>query len=448
MGIVSAIGKLVVKGAQKIGGKTLAKGVKNAGRVAKAAPDFIFGTGSETARAAMKSTKGSIFSKVKAGTKAVVKESEAAAKNGGFFKRLGKNIVNLPKDMNAARKAGVSAAKAAGKSGFIGGLKGIGKGFVSKMPLINSLLMIGLEMPNIVSATQEEGIGAGLKEAGKATLRLAGGAIGSVFGGMLGFIGGEWAVSKLTGDTYSEKKAFLEENGVTEEAIAVMKDQGYTFDQIYDLAKAEVEAAKAQEKLVQTQQEISGEQPTAGQQEVAQGQEVEQGQDGTVAQPVQGEVAEQPVTGTEQQPVTVDGQEVAQGGYSQEGISILRELGLTDEDIATLQQAGIPIEEAIKMVVNIKSQNPTATVGGATATDAATDTTGVTQQPVAQQPVTTTPAFEPFQLPYDSTFVSNPYSNDMYYKSLFGDVPSVGYAEQNAYSINPNKNNKFLGYTA
>lgn len=439
MGIVSAIGKLAVKAAQKVGGKTLAKGVKNAGRVAKAAPDFIFGTGSETARAAMKSTKGSIFSKIKAGTKAVVKESEAAAKNGGFFKRLGKNIVNLPKDLNAARKAGVSAAKAAGKSGFMGGLKGLGKGFVSKMPLINSLLMIGLELPNVVSATKEEGIGAGLKEAGKATLRLAGGAIGSVFGGMLGFIGGEWAVSKLTGDTYSEKKEFLEANGVTEEAINAMKAQGYTFDQIYDLAKAEVEAAEAEQKLVQTQQEISGEQPTAGQQEVEQGQ-----QDGTVTQPAQGEGTEQPVAGTVQQPVAVDGQDVAQGGYSQEGISILRELGLTDEDIATLQQAGLPIEEAIKMVVNIKSQNPTATVGGATATD----TTGVTQQPVVQQPITTTPAFEPFQLPYDSTFVSNPYSNDMYYKSLFGDVPSVGYAKQNDYSINPNKNNKFLGYTA
>lgn len=439
MGIVSAIGKLAVKAAQKVGGKTLAKGVKNAGRVAKAAPDFIFGTGSETARAAMKSTKGSIFSKIKAGTKAVVKESEAAAKNGGFFKRLGKNIVNLPKDMNAARKAGVSAAKAAGKSGFMGGLKGLGKGFVSKMPLINSLLMIGLELPNVVSATKEEGIGAGLKEAGKATLRLAGGAIGSVFGGMLGFIGGEWAVSKLTGDTYSEKKEFLEANGVTEEAINAMKAQGYTFDQIYDLAKAEVEAAEAEQKLVQTQQEISGEQPTAGQQEVEQGQ-----QDGTVTQPAQGEGTEQPVAGTVQQPVAVDGQDVAQGGYSQEGISILRELGLTDEDIATLQQAGLPIEEAIKMVVNIKSQNPTATVGGATATD----TTGVTQQPVVQQPISTTPAFEPFQLPYDSTFVSNPYSNDMYYKSLFGDVPSVGYAKQNDYSINPNKNNKFLGYTA
>ena len=439
MGIVSAIGKLTVKAAQKVGGKTLAKGVKNAGRVAKAAPDFIFGTGSETARAAMKSTKGSIFSKIKAGTKAVVKESEAAAKNGGFFKRLGKNIVNLPKDMNAARKAGVSAAKAAGKSGFMGGLKGLGKGFVSKMPLINSLLMIGLELPNVVSATKDEGIGAGLKEAGKATLRLAGGAIGSVFGGMLGFIGGEWAVSKLTGDTYSEKKEFLEANGVTEEAINAMKAQGYTFDQIYDLAKAEVEAAEAEQKLVQTQQEISGEQPTVGQQEVEQGQ-----QDGTVTQPAQGEGTEQPVAGTVQQPVAVDGQDVAQGGYSQEGISILRELGLTDEDIATLQQAGLPIEEAIKMVVNIKSQNPTATVGGATATD----TTGVTQQPVVQQPITTTPAFEPFQLPYDSTFVSNPYSNDMYYKSLFGDVPSVGYAKQNDYSINPNKNNKFLGYTA
>ena len=439
MGIVSAIGELAVKAAQKVGGKTLAKGVKNAGRVAKAAPDFIFGTGSETARAAMKSTKGSIFSKIKAGTKAVVKESEAAAKNGGFFKRLGKNIVNLPKDMNAARKAGVSAAKAAGKSGFMGGLKGLGKGFVSKMPLINSLLMIGLELPNVVSATKDEGIGAGLKEAGKATLRLAGGAIGSVFGGMLGFIGGEWAVSKLTGDTYSEKKEFLEANGVTEEAINAMKAQGYTFDQIYDLAKAEVEAAEAEQKLVQTQQEISGEQPAAGQQEVEQGQ-----QDGTVTQPAQGEGTEQPVAGTVQQPVAVDGQDVAQGGYSQEGISILRELGLTDEDIATLQQAGLPIEEAIKMVVNIKSQNPTATVGGATATD----TTGVTQQPVVQQPITTTPAFEPFQLPYDSTFVSNPYSNDMYYKSLFGDVPSVGYAKQNDYSINPNKNNKFLGYTA
>ena len=449
MGIVSAIGKLVVKGVQKVGGKTLAKGVKNAGRVVKAAPDFIFGTGGDAARKAMKTTSGSIFTKAKSAAKAVVKQSEkAAAKDGNFFKRMWKSLKSTPKDINRWRKVGVQAAERAGKNKFLGGAKGVMKAIGTKMPLINSLIILATETPNIIDATKNEGIGAGLKEAGKATVGLVGATLGYAFGGFLGVLGGAWAASKLTGETYSEKKAFLEENGVTEEAIAVMKDQGYTFDQIYELAKAEVEAAKAQENLVQTQQEVSGEQP-AEQQEVAQGQEAAQpAQGGTVAQqPAQEQQVPvtQPVTGQQEvaQPTVTDGQQVVQGGYSEDGVAILRELGVSDADLAALQQSGIPIEEAVRMVVNIKSQNPAATVP-ATATDNTT-----VQQPVAQQPVqVNTPAFKPFQRPYDSMTVSNPYANDIFYKSLFGETPAVGSAEQNAYSINPNQQQRFLKYSA
>lgn len=449
MGIVSAIGKLVVKGVQKVGGKTLAKGVKNAGRVVKAAPDFIFGTGGDAARKAMKTTSGSIFTKAKSAAKAVVKQSEkASAKDGNFFKRMWKSLKSTPKDVNRWRKVGVQAAERAGKNKFLGGAKGVLKGLGTKMPLINSLIILATETPNIVEATKNEGIGAGLKEAGKATVGLVGATLGYALGGFLGVLGGAWAASKLTGETYSEKKAFLEENGVTEEAIAVMKDQGYTFDQIYELAKAEVEAAKAQENLVQTQQEVSG-QPAEEQQEVAQGQEAAQpAQGGTVAQqPAQEQQVPvtQPVTGQQEvaQPTVTDGQQVVQGGYSEDGVAILRELGVSDADIAALQQSGIPIEEAVRMVVNIKSQNPAATVP-ATATDNTT-----VQQPVAQQPVqVNTPAFKPFQLPYDSMTVSNPYANDIFYKSLFGETPAVGSAEQNAYSINPNQQQRFLKYSA
>lgn len=453
MGIVSAIGKLAIKAAQKVGGQTLAKGVKNAGRVVKAAPDFIFGTGGDAARKAMKSTSGSIFTKTKSAAKAVVKQSEkAAAKDGNFLKRMWKSLKSTPKDVNRWRKVGVQAAERAGKNTFWGGAKGVLKGLGTKMPLINSLIILATETPNIVEATKNEGIGAGLKETGKAAVSLVGTTLGYAFGGFLGVLGGAWAASKLTGETYTEKKEFLAEQGVTQEQIDSLKKQGYTFDQIYDLAKAEVEASKAQENLVQTQQEISGEQ-TAEQQEATQGQEAAQPvQGGTVAQqPAQEQEtpAVQPVTGQQEvaQPTVTDGQQVAQGGYSADGVAILKELGVTDADISALQQAGIPIDEAVRMVVNIKSQNPSASVTGT-----ATDTTTVqqpTQQPVAQQPVqVNTPAFEPFQLPYENTTVSNTYANDMFYKSLFGETPAVGSAEQNAYSINPNQQQTFLKYSA
>lgn len=449
MGIVSAIGKLAIKAVQKVGGKTLAKGVKNAGRVVKAAPDFIFGTGGDAARKAMKTTSGSIFTKAKSAAKAVVKQSEkASAKDGNFFKRMWKSLKSTPKDINRWRKVGVQAAERAGKSKFWGGAKGVMKAIGTKMPLINSLIILAAETPNIVEATKNEGIGAGLKEAGKATVGLVGATLGYAFGGFLGVLGGAWAASKLTGETYTEKKEFLKENKISDDVINTLKAQGYTFDQIYELVKAEVEAAKAQENLVQTQQEVSGQQAEE-QQEVAQGQEAAQpAQGGTVAQqPAQEQQVPvtQPVTGQQEvaQPTVTDGQQVVQGGYSEDGVAILRELGVSDADIAALQQSGIPIEEAVRMVVNIKSQNPAATVP-ATATDNTT-----VQQPVAQQPVqVNNPAFKPFQLPYDSMTVSNPYANDIFYKSLFGETPAVGSVEQNASSINPNQQQRFLKYSA
>lgn len=453
MGIVSAISKIAVKAISKVGGKT----VRNIGRTVKAAPDFVLGTGMETASRAMTRSSGSIFTRAKSAAKAVVVQSEkATAKEGGFFTRLFKNIKNTPKDINHWRKVGIRSAKLSGKNSFVGGAKGVLKGLAKKMPMINSLLMIGFEIPNIWKASTEEGVGTGLKETGKAAVRLTGGASGAVLGtflggpigGLLGFMAGEWLTGKVIGDSYSEKKEFLEANGIKDEHIATLKAQGYSFDDIYDLVKAQIEAAEAQQKVAETQSEISGQQPMVRQDE----QQPEQVQQGDATQPEQAQQPVQQQQGqvAEQQPILVDGQQ--QGAYSQESVGILHELGATDSDIAALQQAGVPIYEAIRLIVNLKSQNQNAPVGnGTTIPNQTTFTPQISYTPteIGQVGINlNTPAFEPFQLPYDDTFYANPYANDIYHKSLFGSTtPSVGNAEQKAYSINPNqKQQKFFKY--
>jgi hypothetical protein len=98
------------------------------------------------------------------------------------------------------------------------GTKGFFKGIGKKLPLIGNLLLVGFEIPNIIKATKEQGIGQGIIETGKAGIRLTvatlgaaiGGTLGGV-GGLVGWVAGEWLASKVIGKTYSEKKAESEE---------------------------------------------------------------------------------------------------------------------------------------------------------------------------------------------------------------------------------------------
>lgn len=139
-------------------------------------------------------------------------------KSGSFWTRATGNL-GLIKSMplNAAK-----AAKAAGK-GFFGqataGVKGLFKGLGKNMPFLAAASTLLFELPNIWTATKEQGIGQGVKEVGKAGARLAGGAAGAAIGSaicpgigtMVGWFVGDWLTGKVVGKSYSEKKAEAEE---------------------------------------------------------------------------------------------------------------------------------------------------------------------------------------------------------------------------------------------
>ena len=207
-------------------------------RVAKVLPDLVLGNGAEVAGQAIRTTiknKGSIFQAAKEGVKATEKLSVAA--NGskiGFFTRMTSNIgmiKSMPVDA-------FKAAKAAGK-GIFGqawaGTKGFFKGIGKNMPLIGALMMIAFEIPNVVKASKEQGIGQGVKEIGKATARLCGGGLGAAIGSaicpgigsLIGWIAGEWLTSKVVGKSYSEKVAEAEYEAQLAAEQAAVQQQGY-----------------------------------------------------------------------------------------------------------------------------------------------------------------------------------------------------------------------------
>ena len=200
-------------------------------RAVKTVPSILFEDGADIlvrgARDSFKSgiknnlsIKKSILQGLKdGGNKLALDVAKKTHANGSVFSRIFKSIKSTPADLVAATKGGASAAKAAGKSGILGGVKGLGKGIWSKMPLVGNLLLIAFELPNIISATKDQGIGQGVAEVAKTTSRLVGGSIGAAIGGMAfgpigGFIGygvGEWLTSKVVGKSYSEKIAEAEE---------------------------------------------------------------------------------------------------------------------------------------------------------------------------------------------------------------------------------------------
>lgn len=184
-------------------------------RIANVAPEMILGTGSDLIGEAARNAKGSLYTKAKAGFLALEKDiNNKKLAEGGFFKRLFNNLKSTPKDLKIATKEGYNAAKLAGKSKIWGGTKGFFKGVAKKMPLIGAILTVAFELPNIWTATKEQGVGQGIKEVGKAGCRLAGGAVGAAIGSaicpgigsLVGWIAGEWLTSKIVGKSYTEQK--------------------------------------------------------------------------------------------------------------------------------------------------------------------------------------------------------------------------------------------------
>jgi gas vesicle protein len=258
-----SLASLLVKGASK----ALGYGK----RIAKVAPDFLLGETSDVVGGAMRHTKGSLFTKGKAGFHALEKHVARQSKNGSFFTRVVRNLKTTPSALKNGYKTAAATAKAAGKSGVIAGAKGAGKALLKKMPLIGAVLTIGLEVPNIVKAFKDGGFKAGMKEIGGAGVELgcmAGGAaigsaicpgIGTAIGAVVGGIVGMFA----RGKTHSEKKAEeealaqqqaqlpqysendvknLKEYGFTDDEIAQLQQAGYTMEDIQAAIEQEMKA--------------------------------------------------------------------------------------------------------------------------------------------------------------------------------------------------------------
>ncbi len=236
-------------------------------KAAKLAPEFLLGTGSEVVGQGMKAAKGSIWTKIKAGGKALETDIAKKAVKGGFLKRTFKELLNTPKAMLQGGKIGARAAKIAGKSTAFGALKGVGKTLAKRMPMIGAVATLALEGPSIYKAFKEGGFKAGMKECAGVGTELgcmaAGAAIGSVIpgvgtviGGLVGGIVGMFARNAIAPEKPSEDETqqqavqyskddikALQTIGFSDEEIAQLQANGYTIE--------DIEAVLAQEQQKQ-----------------------------------------------------------------------------------------------------------------------------------------------------------------------------------------------------
>ena len=217
-------------------GSIASKGWNYIQRAGRIYPDFVMGTGNEAFTQVMRSTiknraangqtyMQSVWSGIKDGARAAERHNNILNKQqGGFWKSTWHALKTTPKKIAQGWRVGGKLADRAGKTGlsktwsqFKGSLSGIGK----RMPLIFSLMFVLPELPNIFSAFKDKGLVGGVAETGKTALRLGAGmtaaAIGQalipipILGGIVGYMAGDWLMSKFTGKSHSEKKAELEE---------------------------------------------------------------------------------------------------------------------------------------------------------------------------------------------------------------------------------------------
>lgn len=142
---------------------------------------------------------------------AFVKANDAT-KNTPFWKNLGESAKTLPSDISNVCK---------GSGSFWTKTKGVGSQLWKRMPFIGAGLILAFELPNLFSAFKDKGLIGGLVETCKTSARLVGQmggfAIGQalipipIVGGLIGSFVGDWLVSKVVGQSYSEQKAEAEE---------------------------------------------------------------------------------------------------------------------------------------------------------------------------------------------------------------------------------------------
>lgn len=143
--------------------------------------------------------------------------------NGGFFKNMGNSFTSMFTDIGRFWKSGAKLANKTGKTGlkkFGIQMKGIGKVLGKRMPLLGTLMMVGMELPNILRATTNEGVLTGAGETGKAAAKIGistlFGALGTALcpvcpfaGAILGYTVGDFVGRFIMGKTYTEKKEAL-----------------------------------------------------------------------------------------------------------------------------------------------------------------------------------------------------------------------------------------------
>ena len=186
--------------------------------------NFILGTGSDDVGKIIKRqiknrkvNNQSYLGALCKGTKKGIGYSHAVQKKaGGFVKSLKNGFKAIPQEFKNGK-------------GFFGKIKGGIKGLGKAMPALFAFLTIAGEIPNAYKATKEKGIGAGLKELGKAGVRLTTGAlfgaIGSAIlpigGSIVGYMIGDWIGTKLVGKSYTEQQeAKKEENKPSSPSMA------------------------------------------------------------------------------------------------------------------------------------------------------------------------------------------------------------------------------------
>ncbi len=135
-------------------------------------------------------------------------KADKATINTKLWDSMKNSMTTLPQDMKTMWKS---------TNGAWAKTKGVFSQLGKRMPVIGGLLMIGFELPNLISAFSDKGIIGGLFETAKSSSRLvgsmAGMAIGQALipipflGGLIGGIAGDWLVSKVVGKSHSEQKA-------------------------------------------------------------------------------------------------------------------------------------------------------------------------------------------------------------------------------------------------
>lgn len=181
--------------------------------VLKATPELTFGTSADKVGKVLResvTTGKSVGETARAAYGAINKAGQ-----GNFLAKTWKNLKTLVPDLTRYTKAGSRLARMKGTNKFVGALKGLGKGIGKKLPFVFAALMVLSEIPNIITATKEQGIVQGIKETIKPVVRLAGAGVGAAIGSavapglgsLVGWVAGEWLAGKVVGKSYSEQKA-------------------------------------------------------------------------------------------------------------------------------------------------------------------------------------------------------------------------------------------------